>query len=234
MLINAKSLSRKVAPPQGGATLTIREATAIAGTLSNPSKMPGRGYGLPARECAVGSRLRDVKGSVCEGCYALKGNYQFGNVQRSQYARLDAINDPAWVDAMVVLVTEAGDRWFRWHDSGDLQSLEHLQGIAEIARRLPRVRFWLPTREYAIVRAYLDAEGMPPANLTIRASAHMVDGKTPDALGVPTSGVHSDWEAYLATNPGARRCPAPEQGNACRNCRACWDSSISSVSYHLH
>ena len=44
--------------------------------------------------------------------------------------RLQAIESPKWVSAMVVLVT--GHPFFRWHDSGDIQSAEHLQKIFEV------------------------------------------------------------------------------------------------------
>jgi hypothetical protein len=33
------------------------EALQITGSLSNPSKMPGKAYGLPAKECKTGSKL---------------------------------------------------------------------------------------------------------------------------------------------------------------------------------
>lgn len=226
-MIPARTLSRKLRP-EG---LALHEARHIAGTLSQPSKMPGYGYGLPARECAVGSKLRDVPGSVCHGCYAMKGNYTFGNVQASQYERLDAIQNPAWVDAMVTLISatvDPRDPYFRWHDSGDLQDVAHLHKIAEVARRTPWVRYWLPTREYQIVRDFMDTAEVPP-NLVIRLSAHMIDGKTPDGFGLPVSGVHTE-----APQGGARRCPAPTQGNSCGECRSCWDPKVRSVSYHKH
>ena len=53
--------------------MKLKEAKEITGGLSNPSKMPGKAYSIPASRCNVGSRLAKVKGSVCEGCYALKG-----------------------------------------------------------------------------------------------------------------------------------------------------------------
>ena len=40
---------------------TLKEAKAIVGGLSNPSKMPDYGYGLSAFDCAVGSKLRLIK-----------------------------------------------------------------------------------------------------------------------------------------------------------------------------
>ena len=57
------------------------EALKIVGGLSKPSKMPGWAYGLPAKECKTGSKLVKVPGSVCHGCYALKGCYVFKVVQ---------------------------------------------------------------------------------------------------------------------------------------------------------
>ena len=49
------------------------DALKLVGGLSKPSKMPGWAYGIPAKECKTGSKLRQVKGSTCEKCYALKG-----------------------------------------------------------------------------------------------------------------------------------------------------------------
>jgi hypothetical protein len=71
------------------------EALKLVGGLSKPSKMPGWAYGLPAKECKTGSRLVKVKGSTCEGCYALKGCYVFKVVQEAQYRRLAAITPRA-------------------------------------------------------------------------------------------------------------------------------------------
>ena len=64
------------------------EALKLVGGLSKPSKMPGWAYGIPAKECKTGSKLVNVSGSTCEGCYALKGCYVFKVVQEAQYRRL--------------------------------------------------------------------------------------------------------------------------------------------------
>ena len=55
--------------------MNTQQAWDLVGGLSKPSKMPGWSYGLPAKECKTGSKLRKVKGSTCHGCYALKGCY---------------------------------------------------------------------------------------------------------------------------------------------------------------
>jgi hypothetical protein len=159
----------------------------------------------------------------------LKGRYVFPNVQAAQYRRLATITEPGWVDAMVASIERTGDRWFRWHDSGDLQSVEHLARIAEVAERTPEVSHWIPTREYRMVREYLDANGGFPANLTVRLSAHMVDGPAPTGFGLPVSTVHTN-----GSYPDAHVCPAPKQGGTCGDCRACWDPQTEHVSYAKH
>jgi hypothetical protein len=215
--------------------MKISEAKAIAGSLGYPSKMPGTSYGIPARACHMGAKLVKVPGSVCHGCYALKGNYRFTGMQAGLAKRLAGLTDPRWVDAMVSMLLVAHGRrnkkvksrgWHRWHDSGDLQSVDHLEKICQVATATPRIRHWLATRELAMVKAYLAKGGMVPDNLTIRVSATMVDG--PATTQWPTtSTVHKDKPA------AGRVCPAPLQGNECGKCRVCW-SKTANISYHKH
>jgi len=193
----------------------------ITGSLSKPSKMPGHAYGLPAKECKTGSKLAQVEGSTCSGCYALKGCYVFKVVQAAQYKRLEAIKHPGWVRAMAAQINAKRVKFFRWHDSGDVQSLKHLFKIYEVARRSPDVAHWMPTRE-AWVKKYIDRA---PANLVIRFSATMVDQAAP-----------ASWPntSTVTTDPAQATCPAPKQDNACKDCRACWDPKIKNIAYLAH
>lgn len=228
------------------ASLRVHAATvgcspeASAGSiLGTASKMPGSSYSLPASACKTGQRLARIPGSVCASCYADRGNYLFPSVQAALHRRLASLESVGWEDAMVALIrAEETSGYFRWHPSGDIQSLAHLERIDRIARALPEIRFWLPTREYGIVRAYLRAHAAFAPNLCVRISAPMIDGPAPiilDGRGkpLPRGYVHSG-----ATVPPkgsrARICPAPQQGNACGDCRACWDKRVGAVSYHLH
>jgi len=203
---------------------TRKQAEAITGPLSEPSKMPGYGYGLSAEHCITGAALAKIPGSVCHGCYALKGNYQWKGVKAAHARREASLHHPQWVDAMVFQIEHTGTRWFRWHDSGDLQGVWHLENICEVARRLPDVNFWLPTREKKLVRDHRALFGEHPRNLVIRVSAAMVDGPPPAGFE-HTSTVLSSGEPS---------CPAPRQGNFCGTCRACWDPGVTNVSYHKH
>lgn len=210
--------------------LTLREALAIVGGLSAPSKMPCHGYSIPAKRCITGMRLIEVAGSICSQCYAFnRGNYGFPSVQDSLEKRFQSLKDPRWIDAMVVAITGSeSSGYFRWHDSGDLQGVWHLAQIVAVCNLTPKIKHWLPTREYSMVAQFLREGGVIPRNLCIRFSALMVDGPTPDSVaqncGVQVSG---------ATREGWT-CPAYTQGNKCLSCRACWNRKKFSVSYKKH
>ena len=199
-----------------------KEARQITGGLSKPSKMPGPAHNLPAQACKTGAKLVKVPGSVCAGCYALKGRYRFNNVQAALNRRLQALMDPRWVTAMVTLIK--GEKWFRWHDSGDIQSVEHLKNIFEVCKRTPETAHWLPTREARFLS--LMDPAVVPANLKIVLSDHMVDQKKPASWWPFTSGVTTDAAQIT--------CPAPKQNNECKSCRACWDPSVKRVVYGKH
>lgn len=203
---------------------------AVPWTLSAPSKMPCRSFSLPLSVCGVGGKLAKQEGTICSRCYADGGNYRFGNVQRALDARLSAFKSPSFVGDMTAKIRkEEKSGFFRWFDSGDIPDWAGLLKIVRIALALPGIRFWLPTKEYALIRRYVETVGAFPENLTVRLSAYIVDGPAPGALasrlGVVTSTVTSD--ASEAT------CPAPKQGNKCMDCRACW-LSPSNVAYLLH
>ena len=200
-----------------------KEARKITGGLSAPSKMPGPAYNLPATECITGAKLVKVPGSVCAGCYALKGRYRFTNVRLALARRMQSLKHPQWVLAMTVLIK--GEKYFRWHDSGDLQSVTHLKNIFEVCKATPETWHWMPTREAQLLKL-MDPDVIPK-NLIIRMSSHMIDQK-------PVS--FWPWTSTVSTGlaqPG-HRCPAQNQNNQCRDCRACWDRKVSNVTYPKH
>ena len=207
--------------------MNTKEALQIVGGLSKPSKMPGWSYGLPAKECKTGSKLRKVPGSTCYDCYALKGCYVFKVVQDAQYRRLRAIRDPRWVQAMVHLINSKKADVFRWHDSGDVQDLDHLNKIYEVCRLTPDRKHWMPTREAWIQKH----EHRAPDNLTIRFSMPMVDQKPAGKFKNYSTVISKDHPWFGETS---KVCPAPKQNNECKDCRNCWNKEIKNVSYEIH
>jgi hypothetical protein len=207
------------------------EANAVCGTLTQTSKMPCKSYSLPTEACQTGYKMAQIKGSICHSCYANKGFYRAyeSTIKPSQFARLDSLTNPHWVDGMVTLI--GSDSFFRWHDSGDLQGVDHLELIARVAQLTPNTRHWLPTREYAMVKQYIAKHGALPTNLIVRLSAMYPDQpvKVPLSLqgvaNIAISNVHTG-------QPMGTACNAPNQNGACVDCRLCWTGET--VSYALH
>ena len=76
--------------------MNAQQRKLITGGLSKPSKMPGYSYNLPAIHCKTGSKLAQIPGTTCHGCYALKGRYRFPNVMDAMMRRLGSITRPDW------------------------------------------------------------------------------------------------------------------------------------------
>lgn len=207
------------------------QASIVAGSVTSTSKMPCKSYSLPTVACITGYKMSKIAGSICSTCYANKGNYvQYANnIEPAQHARLDSLHDALWVDAMVAHI--GSDSYFRWHDSGDLQGLWHLEKIAQVAELTPTCKHWLPTREYSMIKQYIDKHGALPKNLIVRLSAMYVDKQVtiPASLqgqaNVTVSNVHT-------VTPIGHECNSPKQGGKCLDCRVCW--STKPVSYKMH
>lgn len=238
--------------------VTDGELLAAIGGLSSPDKMPCKSWSIPAIYCELGSKLAKLPGTTCSGCYALKGMYvAMPNVKAAMQRRYEilqrAMADPvqglAFVEAFAELlrrkakrtrarlakghVVSDDGRYFRWHDSGDLQSVRHLELIVAIADAVPEVSFWLPTREAGKVKAYIEAFGPLPPNLTVRLSVPRMDDGPSDglrSLGLPLSGVH----AKRTPAEGFVECGAYRNDGYCGDCRVCWTPTIEGVSYPKH
>ena len=211
---------------------SLKQAETLVGGLSAPSKMPSFAWSISARRCNTGSKLAKVKGSVCEGCYALKNRYLFNNIQSALEKRYNAWHDnrEAWVDAMIYIMHNkqhiVNTGHFRFFDSGDIQGKDMLDDINTVAWASPTIRFWLPTKEYKLVRDY-DKDIAP--NLVIRVSAPTVDKEFSGYTHIST--------VYNKDNIDTAKgvvCPASKQDNQCGSCRACWSDKVSEVSYIAH
>ena len=198
-----------------------KEANIIVGGLSATGKMPSPSINLPAVACVTGAKLARVPGTTCHGCFALKGRYRFKSTKIAMDRRLEALKDQRWVRAMVVLMKDR--KHFRWHDSGDIQSVWHLKRILEVCKQTPSTKHWLPTRESGLL-ALMDPDIIPP-NLIIRLSATKVDG---------AAGKSWPWTSTVTTDPKQKTCAAPDQKGKCLDCRACWNRDIKNITYAKH
>jgi hypothetical protein len=216
--------------------MKLNEAKQIIVSLGKTGKMPCPSYNTPATLCVTGSRLRKIKGSTCNGCYAMKGNYVRPNVRKWLEKRFNAFDHPRFTEAMFYMINHYSKKsgYFRWFDSGDLANIHMLEKIVLVCQNTPTIKHWLPTREVKIVKDYLKIYEKFPDNLLVRVSAPMIDGKPlkfrwqEGILYKWTSTVHHKQKAI------GHDCPSRFQENKCNSCRACWDRNIKNVSYHKH
>lgn len=225
-----------------------KRANKAIGGLSNPSKLPkktrtncsigtGSSYSVSAYDCNVGSKLAQIDGSVCDECYARKGRQNFPANQaayRKRSAIYREIGASAWRDHMVVAIESDSD--FRYFDSGDLADYAQLLAIIEIAALRPDVRFWLPTKEYALIARMYRESVKVPANLCIRVSAPMrnqtITGHAHVSVVYDSASDVPAAAHVCACSRGIRHtCDDPTTGESCRNC---WDSNIAMICYLAH
>ena len=85
----------------------------------------------------------------------------------------------------------------------------------------------LATRDWKLYEGKVIRElvacGLKPDNLEIRFSAAMVITSAPRT-----------WTNTSTVVTKGSTCPAPRQGNECRDCRACWDPEVKNVAYGQH
>ena len=208
--------------------MKVSELEHAVGGLSSPSKMPWYGWSIPAKHCKTGGKLAQVPGTVCYNCYALKGFYAMPAVGKALQNRLDIYNrdNAAWVTNMSALLQLKSKKlapakaYFRWFDSGDLQSPQMLTDIIRVCEANPQLTFYLPTKELTLVTTNVTPI---PANLVLRVSSPKVDQPP----------VRS-WHLTSTVETANALCPAPKQSNKCGSCRACWDPTIPNISYKKH
>lgn len=245
---------------------------AMGGGYSSPGKMLNQTYSLPTHMCKVGGRLREIPGSVCANCYAhpKEGTsraytYAMNNVQRHLLRNYNALkNDPQlWASALaskeygINSVAPMPFQDFRWHDSGDADSPEHLALMTAIADKNPDIFNWLPTREWESVRRLMNARSTLPPNLALRLSIPHIDQTLDNDIneqrGVPlmdqkyldmleefpqllTTGVVSDKS--LSRRP-EEVCLTTDKANPAKTCKdaqcdACYRPDVSNVDFVVH
>lgn len=238
------------------------ETTGMKNGLGAASKMPGWTFGIPAKHCQNGGKLFLLgknKGvdTICKNCYARSGNYVFPMVAAALENRYQALmnalekNIHPWIDAMTFLIARAclpkfvrggktleERKFFRFHDSGDIQSLDHLKAIISIAFKIPGVKFWVPTKEYAIVKKFFEDGGHLPENFVLRISTPLINKDAAPAikkLCAENAGLtYSVVQRNLEFPKEIYVCPSSKQNNSCGSCRACWNPDVKAVSYVFH
>ena len=158
-----------VTPKHKGETMKVSEARAAVGGLSVPSKMPCYSFGISADHAKRAASLPRLRAAYAIHAMPKKARINGRPTKNAHERRINLIGTSNWVDNMVRAINNAD--YFRWFDSGDLQSDEMLADIVRVALATPDTKHWLPTHENFMVSRYLRKHGKFPSNLTVRVSA---------------------------------------------------------------
>ena len=194
--------------------------------LSNTSKLGVKSISLDAKKCKTGSKLAKKSGTVCNGCYALKGCYVFPVVKDAMARRLEFFNSKDFIPIMVWLLQSQTKKFFRWFDSGDIQNVFMGLNILEVCKQTPDIKHWIPSKEYKFWRQVLKIEKLPD-NVCLRISSPNIDQKPLEGFN-NTSTVHENKKAF------GLECIAYKQDGKCLTCKACYNSKVKNISYPLH
>ena len=198
-------------------------------------------WSLPAGISCPGSK----DAPVCGSCYAKKGMYRFPSVKNvREYNREDYHKDD-WVDRMVKEVSKYD--YFRWFDSGDVETPKLASRIRDIIHATPSTHHWLPTRSDKITsiatefagRFYSGTAGSfisfrQLTNLNLRPSADHIGLNNNERPGV-NSYVILPEDMFEAKKQGIQLCPVSVPGStqkSCDYCTICYTDA--KVAYILH
>lgn len=168
--------------------------------------------------------------SWCEAlCYAKKGFFQMPTIQQRYQQQLVLLReDPGAYQAQLTLEVAKlrPGSLFRFHVSGDIDSVEHVGIIAAVTKSRPDVEFWLYTRSYRVtaIRRAVEKQLFQLPNLHVWASTD------PSMPAAPEG-----WrEARVFDTEGeareARFPVCPEQTGLrpdCQSCGLCWHAKPS-------
>lgn len=115
----------------------------------------------------------------CSGCmhycYDIKACLQYTNVRKARAKNLVVLKNDFrkyFDDIEKALNKRRKNKFFRWHVSGDIPSIEYFREMVRIAIMHEDFRFWTYTKRYDIVNEYIRKYGREaiPENLSVMFS----------------------------------------------------------------
>lgn len=135
-------------------------------------------FSIPAgNDKASGKITCPFAGSCLSLCYAKKGMYRFGNVERALSRRYEDSKKEDFVERInteLSKVKKGKQIYVRIHDSGDFYSPAYFAKWLEIAQNNPLIRFYAYTKSHSFIRGNFNL----PENLDLIFSL----GSTKDEL----------------------------------------------------
>jgi len=192
-------------------------------------------WSLPAGASCPGAKDAEV----CKSCYAKKGMYRFPVVKNVREYNREDYKKHDWVDRMIKEISKYD--YFRWFDSGDIETPELACKIRSVISRTRNTKHWLPTRSDNVPNISNKLDGLIPPhtalngfpNVAVRLSADNIGLTKTERKGVNSYVIRPE-EIFEAKKRGIYVCPVGIVANqkSCDTCTACYTNV--DVAYVLH
>lgn len=167
-------------------------------------------------------------------CYAQHGVQIMSNVQGAYWRnwRLYQDNPDNFFEQLYCKIKFSGIPKVRFHDSGDIPSLDYFRRMMQLADRLPDVKFMAFTKQYDIVNEGLE-ERECPNNLVIMFSAWDKHWAFRNPWGLPIAYIKFEDERLTPDIPSfAFHCPGRK--TTCSACGVCFNKKTKAVYFDEH
>lgn len=176
----------------------------------------------------------DPKAPCFAKCYAQHGVMIMSNVQGAYWRnwRLYQENPDNFFEQLYYKIKFTGIPKVRWHDSGDIPSLDYFKRMVALAYKLPDVKFMAFTKRYDIVNQGLEEVRLPD-NLVIFFSAWDKLWAVPNPNNLPIAYVKFENERLTPEIPSyAFHCPGRK--TTCSACGVCFSEKTKAVYFDEH
>ena len=99
-------------------------------------------FGIPAYKTKSGEITCPLAGKCVKYCYAQKGAYIWSNVSPAFENRFSITKQDNFIDLVIKEINKKKIDFVRVHDSGDYYSKKYLLKWFEIAKKMPKVKFY--------------------------------------------------------------------------------------------
>lgn len=172
-------------------------------------------------------------------CYCMKGRQQYDNVQGAYWRNWRLYNEDSndFFEQVIYKLKHNPLPIMRWFDSGDIPDEQFFEGMINVAKKLPHIRFMSFTKKYYIINNYLENGQEIPDNLNIIFSAWDKNWKVENPFKLPIayvdfkdSNMNPDIPKYAYTCP----CADKISNVTCSMCQACWNKKLKAVKFLEH
>jgi hypothetical protein len=211
--------------------LNLKISKSRVGTISCSNKKLGcPSWSIPTEMCKTGSKLAKKSKNICSKCYARNMTNFRSNIHLSwsrNYDKwLNMNSEKEWIESMIYQINYACNKmntnYFRIFVGGDYQNKEMINSFIKIAKKMPHIFFWAPSKEYQLLKNIKRV----PKNMIIRVSNPLINPRY-------THSGHKNTSTSFTKNSHIKLGLVCEED--CKKCGyACWDKSVKNITYIVH